>query len=339
MYPMKMTLKSILVSSSLLTAVQLAAAPTPETTALRQKALEVLAPIPEKMPGAEKDTPVQVALGERLFFEKRLSKNETQSCNSCHSVDQGLAGVDNEPTSPGAFGKRGGRNSPTVLNAGFHVAQFWDGRAATLEDQAKGPILNPIEMGMPDASTVIQRLQSDRTYTQQFAQAFPGAKEPLTYDNLARAIAAFERTLVTKDRFDDFLRGQDTALTAKEQQGLREFVTVGCTTCHHGPLVGGKEFKKFGIFESVLAENDKGRIDVTKDEADEGVFKVPSLRNIAITGPYFHDGREGDLKAAIKTMGKIQLSVNLTADQVDSIAAYLNSMTDRSRKAKPAPAK
>ena len=306
---------------------------------LRQKALEVLAPIPARMPGAEKDSPEQVALGKRLFFEKRLSKNETQSCNSCHVVDQNRGGVDNEATSPGAFGKRGGRNSPTVLNAGFHVAQFWDGRAETLADQAKGPILNPIEMGMPDPQSVMERLKADKSYPRQFAKAFPGQGDPLTYDNLAHAIASFERTLVTRDRFDDFLRGDDGALSTSAQRGLQEFLTVGCATCHNGPLVGGNGFKKFGIFEAYLPDTDKGRIAVTKDEADENVFKVPSLRNVAITGPYFHDGREPSLEAAIRRMGKIQLNVDLSSEQVSSIADYLQSMTDRGRKAKPVASK
>lgn len=317
------------------------ASPTsaPATAGLRKKALEVLAPIPQQMPGAEKDTPGQIALGKRLFFEKRLSKNETQSCNTCHVVDQQRAGVDNEPTSIGAFGKRGGRNSPTVLNAGFHVAQFWDGRAENLEAQAKGPILNPIEMAMPNPSLVIERLSSDKAYLRQFARAFPGETTPLNYDNLARAIAAFERTLVTHDRFDDFLNGQDKSLSAAEQRGLQDFMTVGCTTCHNGPLIGGNGFKKFGIFESYLPDTDKGRVAVTKEEADELVFKVPSLRNIAVTGPYFHDGRENSLESAIRRMGKIQLSVALSTDQVNDIAAYLKSLTGHGLKGKPLAAK
>ena len=295
-----------------------------------------MAPIPATMPGAEHDTPVQIALGKRLFFEKRLSRNNTQSCNTCHVIDHHRGGVDNEPTSPGAFGKRGGRNSPTVLNAGFHLAQFWDGRAENLEAQAKGPILNPIEMAMPDATVVIQRLKEDKTYRRQFSQAFPGDADAVTYDHLARAIAAFERTLITRDRFDTFLRGQNRALSAHEQKGLREFLTVGCTTCHNGPLIGGNAYKKFGIFAAYPPDTDKGRIDITKDEADDLVFKVPSLRNIAITGPYFHDGREASLADAVRRMGKMQLNLDLSNDQVAAITAYLNSLTDQGRTTKPA---
>lgn len=304
-----------------------------EPTELRKKALEVIAPIPERMPGAESDTPAQIALGKRLFFEKRLSQNGTQSCNSCHAVDKGRGGVDNQPTSLGAFGKRGGRNSPTVLNAGFHTAQFWDGRAEDLAAQAKGPILNPIEMAMPDQNEVLARLNGDKRYVREFAKAFPGEAKPVTYDNLAKAIAAFERTLITRDRFDDFLKGQDVALTDWERKGLHEFLTVGCTTCHNGPLVGGNGFRRIGILEPYSNTADKGRVEVTKDEADEFVFKVPSLRNIALTGPYFHDGKHGELADAVREMGRLQLGQKLNDDQVKAIVAFLNAMSDKGRKA------
>ncbi|MFM8358508.1 MAG: cytochrome-c peroxidase, partial [Verrucomicrobiota bacterium] len=160
-------------------AAQLGSAQTPAPAEARKSALGVISPLPAQMPGAERDTPAQIALGKRLFFEKKLSKNESQSCNTCHAVDRRRGGVDNEPTSAGAFGKRGGRNSPTVLNAGFHLAQFWDGRAPTLEDQAKGPILNPIEMAMPDQATVLARLNGDRQYVRGFKKAFPGDAQPV----------------------------------------------------------------------------------------------------------------------------------------------------------------
>jgi cytochrome c peroxidase len=248
---MKLPIVVFGVSLALCTVTTLGQSPDP--AALRKQALELTGPIPDTMPGAEKDTQDRIALGKRLFFEKRLSKNGTQSCNTCHRVDKGRGGVDNEPTSPGAFGKRGGRNSPTVLNAGFHLAQFWDGRAETLEDQAKGPILNPIEMGMTDSAEVIARLKADKRYVREFGRAFPGEAEPVTYDNLARAIAAFERTLITRDRFDDFLKGSDKALTATELAGLDHFFKVGCTTCHNGPLLGGNGFRKIGILEDCAA--------------------------------------------------------------------------------------
>lgn len=303
-----------------------------DTAALRKKALGLITPIPERMPGAENDTSHQRALGKRLFFEKRLSKNESQSCNSCHLVDNGRGGVDNHPTSPGAFGKRGGRNSPTVLNAGFQVAQFWDGRAENLEAQAKGPILNPIEMAMPNPEEALARLKADERYVSDFKKAFPGDKDPVTYDNLARAIAAFERTLITRDRFDDFLKGSDRALSESEQKGLHEFLTVGCTTCHNGPLIGGNGFKRVGILNPYSNTADKGRIDVTKDEADEFVFKVPTLRNIALTSPYFHDGKHSQLSETVREMAWIQLGQKLSNEQISAIVAFLNSLSDKGRK-------
>lgn len=307
------------------------ASQTPDDAALRAKALELITPIPDKMPGAENDTPDRVALGQKLFFEKKLSMNGSQSCNSCHVVDQGKGGVDNEPTSPGALGKRGGRNSPTVLNAGFHLAQFWDGRAATLEDQAKGPVLNPIEMAMPAPEVVIERLTSDPAYLAAFRKAFPGEAQPVTYDNFARAVAAFERTLITRDRFDDYLKGDNSALTAREKAGLHEFLTVGCTTCHYGPLLGGNNYKKVGIVNAYENVSDKGRIEVTKEDYDELVFKVPSLRNIALTGPYFHDGQQTGLPATVKKMAWIQLGVDLKPGQLDSLVAFLGALTDKQR--------
>lgn len=307
------------------------AADAPDPQALRTKALELLGPIPDKMPGAEKDTPDRVALGQKLFFEKKLSMNQSQSCNSCHAVDGGKGGVDNEATSPGAFGKRGGRNSPTVLNAGFHLAQFWDGRAATLEDQAKGPVLNPVEMAMPGPEVVLERLNADPTYVAAFKKAFPGEAAPVNYDNFARAVAAFERTLVTHDRFDDFLKGNNQALSSKELAGLQEFLTIGCTTCHFGPLIGGNNYKKLGIVNAYEITEDKGRIVVTKEEFDEMVFKVPSLRNIALTAPYFHNGLQKTLPETVKTMAWLQLGLDLKPEQVDSLVAFLGSLTDKSR--------
>ena len=287
---------AVTVSAFLLVPTAVNAATSSE---LRAGALKVLAPIPEKMPGGENDTPARVKLGRDLFFEKKLSANNTQSCNSCHAVDHNRGGVDNEPTSPGAFGKRGGRNSPTVLNAGFHIAQFWDGRAKTLEDQAKGPVLNPGEMGMPSEAAVVEKLKAEKKYVGAFKKAFPGESDPVTYDNFAKAVGSFERTLRTHDRFDDFLKGDDKALTAAELKGLDTFLSIGCTTCHTGPLLGGNDYKKLGILNAYENTADKGRIEVTKEDYDEFVFKVPSLRNIALTAPYFHDGQKATLAEVI----------------------------------------
>ncbi|MCE2825990.1 MAG: c-type cytochrome [Verrucomicrobium sp.] len=298
---------------------------------LRAGALKVLATLPDKMPGSENDTPARVKLGRELFFEKKLSANNTQSCNSCHAVDKNRGGVDNEPTSPGAFGKRGGRNSPTVLNAGFHIAQFWDGRAKTLEDQAKGPVLNPGEMAMPSEAAVIQKLKAEKKYVSGFKKAFPGENEPITYDNFAKAVASFERTLRTQDRFDDFLKGDDKALTAAELKGLDTFLSIGCTTCHSGPLLGGNDYKKLGILNAYENTSDKGRIEVTKEDYDEFVFKVPSLRNIALTAPYFHDGSQKTLEEAVQKMAWLQLGKKLSPEEAQGLGAFLRALSDKKR--------
>lgn len=306
------------------------AAEGPDPATLRKQALELLGPIPDKMPGADKDTPALVKLGKELYFEKALSENQTQSCNSCHQVEGRKGGVDNEATSPGAFGKRGGRNSPTTLNAGFQLAQFWDGRADDLVAQAKGPVLNPVEMAMPSEEVVVKRLKGLPKYSDLFRAAFPGSGDPISYHNMALAIAAFERTLITRDRFDDFLKGKDTALSTKELKGLQEFLNLGCTTCHYGPVIGGQVYQKIGLVNP-FPTDDKGRSEVTKDEDDQFKFKVPMLRNIAITGPYFHKGQIASLEEAVRKMAWHQLGKEVSEDQVKSLVAFLQSLTDKAR--------
>jgi cytochrome c peroxidase len=326
---LRILLTSLVVTAGLPT-VPTAAAPAPSIAELRANAKQLLGPLPDKMPGSDKDTPPMVRLGRELYFEKDLSMNRSQSCNTCHEVDRNLGGADREKTSEGAFGKRGGRNSPTVLNAGFQFAQFWDGRAATLEDQAKGPVLNPIEMAMPTETEVIARLKASKTYPKLFQEAFPGVDQPITYDNFACAVAGFERTLVTHDRFDDFLKGDDKALSAAESEGLNAFLTTGCTTCHNGPVLGGNAYHKMGLVNPYETK-DLGRFDVTKDEDDTLKFKVPMLRNIAITYPYFHDGGQAKLDDAVTEMGWLQLGKQLTPDEVKSLVAFLRTLTDKPR--------
>lgn len=300
-------------------------------SALRAKAKAFLAPLPQKMPGAETDTSAMINLGEKLYFEKRLSLNSQMSCNSCHLIDKNRAGVDNEPTSEGVHGKRGERNSPTTLNAGFHLAQFWDGRAKTLEDQAKGPVLNPVEMAMPAEAEVLKRLSQDKEYPGLFKTAFPGEANPLTYDNFGRAVAAFERTLITHDRFDDFFKGDDSALSAQELRGLNLFLTVGCTTCHTGPTLGANGYQKIGIFHQYPNTKDRGRAQVTNEEWDEFRFKVPSLRNVALTWPYFHDGQAATLSVAVKQMAYLQLDRQLSDAEQADIVAFLSALSDKDR--------
>jgi len=270
-------------------------------------------------------TPERVALGRMLYFDKRLSKNHDVACNSCHLLDR--YGVDGEPVSTGHKKQKGGRNAPTVYNAGAHLAQFWDGRAPTLEEQAKGPILNPLEMALPTAEAAVKVIASVPGYLPLFQKAFPGEASPITYDNIAKAIGAFERTLSTPSRFDRWVKGDDAALTKDELDGLETFAAVGCAGCHQGAAVGGTMYQKLGLVAPVPNLADKGRFDVTKAQADLNVFKVPSLRNIARTAPYLHDGSLKSLDEVIVFMGKHQLGRALEPLQVRKIATFLQALT------------
>ena len=302
-----------------------------DANTLIRRASRYLEPLPKVMPGAEKDTPAKIELGKKLFFDTRLSINDKQSCSSCHHLNDGGAGVDNLPTSPGTKGQVGTRNTPTVLNAGWQIAQFWDGRSPDLVAQAKEPILNPIEMGMPNAQAVEQKLLTIPDYVSQFAAVFPQEKQPVSYGNISEVIAAFERTLRSESRFDDFLNGDVNALSQIEQRGLKTFIKLNCVKCHDGPLLGGESLEKLGEYGKYDNQADLGRYEVTKKEEDKMVFKVPSLRNVALTAPYFHDGRIATLEQAVRTIAKLQLNRNLEADQVSDIASFLQALSDKSR--------
>jgi cytochrome c peroxidase len=298
---------------------------------LLHKASRYFQPLPTVMPGAENDTAEKIALGKQLYFDTRLSVNDLQSCASCHILDNGKAGVDNLPTSPGAKGQLGTRNSPTVLNAGLQFSQFWDGRAENLVEQAKGPILNPIEMGMPNEQTVVKKISGIAEYQKAFARAFPDAQQAISYQNIAEAIAAFERTLLTPSRFDDFMNGDISALTATELQGLDNFFKAGCTSCHDGPLLGGGIYETMGKEIAYDNQADQGRFEVTRSENDKMVFKVSQLRNVALTAPYFHDGKTATLEQAIEVMARLQSNRDLSKEEVDSIKAFLMALTDKNR--------
>lgn len=302
-----------------------------DTDLLIRRTNRIFSPLPGAMPGSENDTPERIALGKQLYFEKRLSINDTQSCASCHRLEDGSAGVDNLPTSPGARGEQGTRNSPTVLNAGWQDSQFWDGRAADLVEQAKGPILNPIEMGMPDEQAVEEKLQGIAEYRDSFALAFQGDEPAISYQNIAEAIAAFERTLITPSRFDDFMNGDAGALSEAEQRGLETFIKVDCKACHDGKLVGGETYEPLGKENPYENQADQGMYTVTRDENDRMFFKVAPLRNVALTAPYFHDGKIETLDEAVRKMGKLQLDVELTDQQVSDITSFLKALTDKNR--------
>lgn len=309
----------------------IACGPSAKAKELHERAKKEFGVLPEKMPGSENDTPELIELGKKLYFETALSLDNTMSCNTCHNILDKKGGVDNQPTSKGVKGQNGDRNSPTVLNAGFHIAQFWDGRAKDLVEQAKGPILNPIEMAMPSEKAVEEKIAKIEEYPQLFEKAFPNDAKKITYDNIAKAIAAFERTLRTSDRFDDFLNGDLKALTPQELEGLDKFIATGCATCHNGPALGGNSFRKMGERNPYSNVEDLGRYNVTKQEYDKYLFKVPSLRNVALTAPYFHDGKAATLEDAVKQMAYLQLNKNLEDKEIASIVAFLKTLTDKSR--------
>ncbi len=282
-------------------------------------------PLPEKL--IDLSSPVmasRAALGKRLYFEKQLSLAGDISCNSCHLLDR--YGVDNEPTSPGHNGQRGERNSPSVYNSGLNFVQFWDGRAKTLKEQAKGPILNPVEMAIPDEAMAVSRIKSIDGYAEMFKASFPKSKDAITYDNMAEAIEVFEKNLLTPSRFDDYLKGNRAALTDDEKEGLRLFMDVGCVSCHEGVNIGGSTYQMIGAVVPYETE-DQGLFAITKDEDDKFMFKVPSLRNIEKTGPYFHDGSVQTLEMAVTLMGRHQLGVDLKEGEVEAIISFLKSLT------------
>lgn len=266
-----------------------------------------------------------IQLGRMLYYDARLSKNHDISCNSCHDLQ--TYGVDNKALSDGHKGLRGDRNSPTVYNAAGRHVQFWDGRAADVEEQATGPIMNPVEMAMPDEARVVETIASIPEYVELFAKAFPDEKDPISLKNVGVAIGAFERGLVTPSRWDRFLDGDDDALTDEEKAGFQKFVEVGCTTCHMGTYVGGTMFQKLGLVKPWPNDKDLGRFAETKNEADKFMFSVPTLRNIAKTAPYFHDGSVESLDEAVRMMATYQLGKDLADEDVKSIVTWLDTLT------------
>ncbi|WP_158047391.1 cytochrome-c peroxidase [Skermanella pratensis] len=269
-------------------------------------------------------SPAMVELGKKLFFDPRLSKSGFISCNSCHNLSMG--GTDNLKTSIGHNWQQGPINAPTVLNSSLNVAQFWDGRALTLQDQAGGPIANPGEMASSHA-LAISVLQSIPAYVAEFKAVF--GTETVTIAEVTKAIATFEETLVTPNsRFDKWLKGDKTALTNAELEGYELFTDSGCTACHNGSAAGGNTFQKMGVVEPYQSTSPaEGRVAVTKEEADRFNFKVPTLRNVELTYPYFHDGEAATLTQAVDTMGRIQLGRKFTEAENAKIVAFLKTLT------------
>tara|TARA_R110002110_G_scaffold415719_2_gene654275 strand:- start:46098 stop:47126 length:1029 start_codon:yes stop_codon:yes gene_type:complete len=286
---------------------------------------ELIKPLPTQ---SEID-PQMVDLGRKLFHDKRLSGDDTISCASCHALSTG--GVDNQVTSLGIHGQRGPINSPTVFNSGYNFVQFWDGRVATLEEQADGPVNNPLEMGS-NWVQVLEKLNQDPEYLKTFDKLFNDGLSP---ENIQKAIADYERSLITPNsRFDQYLNGNPDAISAQEKSGYELFKSVGCITCHMGINVGGNMYQKMGLFGDYFAdrdgkvtEADLGRYNVTKIEGQKHFFKVPSLRNIDKTAPYLHDGSQKTLENTVRLMAKYQLNKNLSEKEVSDIVAFLKTLT------------
>jgi cytochrome c peroxidase len=289
--------------------------------------LQMFAPLPAAVAGRTAATDEEITLGRMLYYEPRLSKSQTISCNSCH--DLAKYGVDGHPVSDGHKGQKGDRNAPTVFNAAAHFAQFWDGRAPDVEAQAKGPVLNPVEMAMPGEAKVVAVLQSIPEYVDLFKKAFPGDPKPISYDNMAKAIGAFERRLMTPSRWDALLAGDEKALSAEELVGLKTFLDTGCQSCHNGALLGGTTYQRLGAVKPYTRSADPGRYKVTQNEADKSVFKVPSLRNVEQTGPYYHDGGVASLEDAVRQMADYQLGKTLTPEQTKQIVDFLKVLTGK----------
>jgi cytochrome c peroxidase len=280
------------------------------------------------LPAAPKLDPRLVALGRRLFHEKRLSSDETIACASCHDLANG--GDDGRQVSLGVQGRVGRVNAPTVYNAALNFVLFWDGRAKTLEEQVGGPMTSAFEMNSP-WSDVVGKLRNDPEYARSFAEIFA---DGVTAENARSAIAAFERRLLTPESpFDRWLQGNESALTPDQEEGYQTFKSAGCVACHQGANVGGNMFQRFGLFgdyfkdRGQITDADYGRFNVTGNEADRFVFRVPSLRNVEHTAPYFHDGSAPTLERAIQVMAKYQLGRELSARQVAVIQAFLESLS------------
>lgn len=297
------------------------------------QALPEVAPAPADNPTTE----AKVELGKMLFMDPRFSSTGTVACNSCHNVMEG--GDDSRRVSMGVHGKTGGRNAPTVWNSAFHSVQFWDGRAALLEDQAKGPVANPVEMGMEDVETAMERVRKIPGYKAYFDRAF--GENSMTVENAARAVAAFERTLITPNSaYDKYVKGDKQAMTEQQLRGMDTFASSGCASCHSGPAFNGPQqklgegfFTRFPTFadSEFVAQyklaDDKGREEVTGNKADASMFRTPTLRNITDTAPYFHNGSVNDLDEAVRVMAKTQLNKDLSDTDVEDIVAFLGALT------------
>ncbi len=298
---------------------------------LIRKSLSYFGIMPESIESKDYEmSETMIRLGQMLWHDARLSKSSFISCNSCHNL--GTYGVDNLPTSVGHNWQLGRRNAPTVLNAAFHTTQFWDGRAIDVEQQATMPILDPVEMAIPHEEITVERISSITEYVNLFNEVFPQDEAPITLANIGRAIGAFERTLITPSRFDDYMKGDVDALNEQEKRGLNAFMVANCQTCHMTHQLGGHIYQKFGVMKDYWELTgseipDMGRAEITMNENENYFFKVPGLRNITRTYPYFHDGSVWSLKEAVSIMNELQFGEKLDDNDLDDIVVFLGALT------------
>jgi cytochrome c peroxidase len=335
-HPLTAKSKSIAWTSGIVWAVALLALTAQAKAAeapLMEKVHQVFKPLPQNM--ATEEFPIdatRVALGRKLFFDPRLSLDGTVSCATCHRP--ALYGTDALAKSVGVEHRLNAHNAPTVLNAALQFKAHWIGDRQNVEEQAIKSLTGHASFGNPDPATVIQKIKALSGYEEEFKQAFPNEPEPVKPENWGKAIGAYERTLVTPSPFDAFLKGDAKALTPQAQNGLKTFIDIGCASCHNGVGIGGSSFQKFGVFEDYWKQTgsqpiDEGRFTATQEPADKYVFKVPNLRNVAMTPPYFHDGSVATLPQAVRVMGKVQLGRELTDQEVHDLVAFLNSLTGK----------
>jgi cytochrome c peroxidase len=304
---------------------------TKEDTALLTKAREYFKVLPAQ--AVMITDPVKAArekLGQMLFYDPRISKSGTTSCNSCHNLSS--FGVDNLSAANSPEGNPAGRNAPTVFNAALHNMYFWDGRALMIEEQPGKMVLNPDELSVPHLGFIVNRLRNDSIYPSLFAASFPDDKIPVSFTNVKRSIASFERTLLAPSRFDVFMSGNLSALNTEEKQGLVLFMNAGCANCHNGVGIGGNSAQRFGIFTDYRTlthsrVDDEGKMNVTGNTKDKDVFKVPGLRNTEMAYPYFHDGSIANLDTTVKIMGKVELNKTFSDPEVKNIVAFLKTLT------------
>jgi len=288
----------------------------------------------QAIPDSVAHCPKCVALGEKMYNDKRISLDGTISCYTCHMLNEGGVSDKAHRTSEGIYGQFGGVNAPTVYNACFNVQQFWNGRAATLQDQAAGPPANPVEMGDQTWDQIVERLRQDKALVKEFEQLFPG--EGLTQNTVTRAIAEFEKTLITPNNaFDKYLKGDEKAISEDAKAGYAEFKTLGCASCHVGVIAGGQSFERLSIYGDYFADRDSsiaygadddGLKGFTGRECDMQKFKVPGLRNVDLTAPYFHDGSQATLEDAVRAMAKYELNKELDDATVAQLVAFMQSL-------------